>query len=44
LTTLQELVPDIELHYTQTTDGLKLTQASAITLYNELKKIDAIQA
>ena len=35
---------DITLDFTQTVDGLKLSQRSAIELYNELKKIDALQA
>ena len=35
---------DITLDSTQTVDGLKLSQRSAIELYNELKKIDALQA
>ena len=35
---------DITLDFTQTVDGLKLSQHSAIELYNELKKIDALQA
>ena len=35
---------DIKLDFTETVDGLKLSQRSAIELYNELKKIDGLQA
>lgn len=33
----------VEVDFTKTKDGLKATQQSAIQLYNELKKIDALQ-
>ena len=35
---------NLQLDFTETVDGLKLSQNSAIALYNELKKIDALQA
>ena len=35
---------NLTLDFTETVDGLKLSQRSAIELYNELKKIDALQA
>lgn len=35
---------NLTLDFTETVDGLKLSQRSAIELYNELKKIDSLQA
>ena len=35
---------DVELDFSQGLEGLQLSQASAISLYTQLKKIDAIQA
>lgn len=35
---------NVQLDFTETVDGLKLSQRSAIELYNELKKIDSLQA
>ena len=37
-------IDNLNLNFTKTADGLKLSQQSAIALYNELKKIDALQA
>ena len=34
----------LDLDFTKTSEGLKLTKASAIEVYTELKKIDSIQA
>ena len=34
----------LDIAFTQTAEGLKLTKASAIEVYTELKKIDSIQA
>jgi hypothetical protein len=35
---------NLDLTFKQTVDGLKLSKESAIALYEELKKVDAIQA
>lgn len=37
-------ITDLQLDFEQTVNGLKLSQASAISLYNELKKVDSIAA
>ena len=37
-------ITDLQLDFEQTVNGLKLSQESAISLYNELKKVDSIAA
>ena len=41
---LGKLGIDMDLQFTRTAKGLKLSETSAISLYNELKKIDALQS
>jgi len=35
---------NVQLDFTETAEGLQLSQQSAISLYTELKKIDGLQA